>query len=204
MKAIYVIAIFVFAMCCEAQIVLPLYENGLDVQGAYYKDINNDLNNFVGTWKYTNGATSLTITLQKKIMQPYSDNTISCYQDVLVGGYKYVENNIEKINTLSLLLLNLPNSYDYHIFGNILLPPPATNCDGCLLTMRPVHLGFTDPNREILGMESRMVFARADSGNVEKLRLFFRALSGGLDDPENPRPYDEYTVPFGEYLLVKQ
>ncbi|MGQ2982455.1 DUF6705 family protein [Flavobacterium sp.] len=206
MKNILILISFIITANCNAQTILSLYDGERDIQGAYYKDLNNDLNNFVGTWKYANGTTSLTIILQKKEMQnhSYSYNNISYYEDIIVGGYQYIENGIEKINTLSQLSINLPKSYDYHIAGNIILPPAATNCLGCISNMRIVHLGFTDPNRSILGMESRMMFARADSGGVQKLLLKFRALSGGLEDPDHPRPYNEYTVPFGEYLLVKQ
>lgn len=203
MKNIIVILVLVPLFGCNAQII-PLYESGLDIEGAYYKDVNNDLNNFVGTWKYVNGTTSLTITLQKKEMQQYSDNSVSCVEDIIIGGYKYVESNIEKINTLPLLSQNLLNSYDYSIFGNILLPPATAYCEGCLSNLRRVQLQFIDPDRHILGMESKMIFARADSGGVQKLLLRFIVTSGGLKDINSPRPYDEYTVPFGEYLLVKQ
>ncbi|MCW4468034.1 hypothetical protein OGH69_03575 [Flavobacterium sp. MFBS3-15] len=204
MKAIFIIAVLVLGIGCRGQAVLPLYDNGLDIEGAYYKDINSDLDNFVGTWKYTDGTTSLIINLQKKDMQPYSDNAITCYQDILIGGYKYVENGVEKINTLPLVSQNLPHSYDYSIFGNLLLPPTTEYCTGCVPNMRRVHLAFRDPDRDIPGMESKMVFARADSGGVQKLLLQFIVTSGGYDDVTDPRPYDEYTVPFGEYLLVKQ
>ncbi len=193
-------------MGCWAQTTYSLYDGDRNIQGAYYKDLDNDLNNFVGTWKYTNGTTSLTITLQKKEMAAYvfSFSNISYYEDVLVGGYKYVENGVEKINTLPQIQLELPNSYNYPISGNIILSPPTTNCEGCLTNMRAVYVGFSDPTREIFGMESKMIFARADSGGVQKLLLKFKMISGGLEEDGEDRPYDEYTVPFGDYLLVKQ
>ena len=34
---------------------------------SYYKDINNVLNNFEGTWLYTNGNTSLKNKISKKL-----------------------------------------------------------------------------------------------------------------------------------------
>ncbi len=55
-----------FSFSCKAQtLVKSLYEDDTDITGAYYKDLYNDFDNFVGTWIYTNGSTSLTITLQK-------------------------------------------------------------------------------------------------------------------------------------------
>lgn len=64
---------------------------------SYYKDVNNVLNDFEGTWLYTNGNTSLKIILAKGT-QIFNGKY---YEDLLVGGYQYIENGIEKINTLS-------------------------------------------------------------------------------------------------------
>ncbi|MGQ2982453.1 DUF6705 family protein [Flavobacterium sp.] len=207
MKTIFLISLLFVSIGCKAQSpIKSLYEDDTNIQGAYYKDLNNDLSNFVGTWKYTNGTTSLTITLQKKEMQnhSYSYNNITYYEDILIGGYRYIENGVEKINTLPQLELNLTKSYQYHIAGNIILPPATDNCYGCLPNMRMIHLAFSDPTREVSGMESKMVFARADSDGVQKLLLKFVVTSGGYNNINNPRPHNSYTVPFGEYLLVKQ
>jgi hypothetical protein len=185
MKAVYIIALL-FGMVCMAQSIQPLYNGERNIDGAYYKDTNNDLDNFVGTWKYTNGATSLTIVLQKKEMQNYSDNSISYYEDILVGGYKYVENGVEKINTLPLPAQNLPDNYDYTIFGNIILPYDP-QCIQCVQGKKILYAALDDPHRDITGMESKMIFARADSGSLQKLLLKFMVVSGGVDDVDNPR-----------------
>ena len=68
---------------------------------SYYKDVNNTLNTFEGTWLYTNGNTSLKIILVKKEMYHYQAGTRDYYEDLLVGGYQYIEDGVEKINTLS-------------------------------------------------------------------------------------------------------
>ncbi|RZL66646.1 MAG: hypothetical protein EOO93_05385, partial [Pedobacter sp.] len=118
MKRLCSIVFFIVFLGCKAQTpIRSLYTDAQNTPGAYYKDLFNDLNNFEGTWLYTNGGTSLTITLQKKVIQNYNDGYIIYYEDILVGGYSYVENNIPKINTLSQLQSNLPNSYSYHIVG---------------------------------------------------------------------------------------
>jgi len=68
---------------------------------SYYKDANNTLNTFKGTWLYSNGNTSLKIILVKKEMYHYQAGTRSYYEDLLVGGYQYIKDGVEKINTLS-------------------------------------------------------------------------------------------------------
>ena len=65
--------------------------------GGHYKDTNSILNPYEGTWLYTNGTTSITVKL-RKITNFYNGK---CYQDMLVGEYQYIENGIEKINTLN-------------------------------------------------------------------------------------------------------
>jgi len=64
------------------------------VPGTYYQD--NVINNYVGTWKWSSGADEFTIVLVKKksILSKYS-------VDVLSGGYRYVKNGVEQVNTLN-------------------------------------------------------------------------------------------------------
>ncbi|MDR6966491.1 hypothetical protein J2X31_000484 [Flavobacterium arsenatis] len=83
-----------------------------NIAGAYYKDLNNVLNQYEGTWVYTNGNTSLKIVLVKKSM--YFEG--KSYEDLMIGEYQYIENGVEKINTLSRLNQNL--NYNHGIYGN--------------------------------------------------------------------------------------
>lgn len=205
MKQLFLIMVFMLGLGCKAQSpVKSLYGAYINVNGAYYKDIYNDFDKFVGTWKYTNGSTSLTIVLQKKLQHYEFNSNNDYYLDMLIGEYKYVENGIEKINTLSLLSQNLDDPYKHNIFGNIIAGPNSVYCLGCGPNDRKLVLGFVDPNRSIPGYEPQMMFQRADSGGVQKLKLVFRTISGMIVEEGVEPPYTSYTVPFGEYLLVKQ
>ena len=64
------------------------------VPGTYYQD--NIITNYVGTWKWTSGSDEFTIVLVKKkcVLDTYS-------VDVLSGGYRYVKNGVEQVNTLN-------------------------------------------------------------------------------------------------------
>jgi len=119
MKHTILITILAFSfLTCKAQSpIISIDSLGIhNIENAYYKDLNNDLNPFEGTWLYTNGNTSLKIILEKKIMFNNGDY----YEDLMVGGYQYIENGVEKINTLSDV--NHP-SLGYHasIKGNTIL-----------------------------------------------------------------------------------
>lgn len=174
------------------------------IEGAYYKDTHNDLDNYAGTWKYSNGTTSITITLQKKTMQLYVGDYISYYEDIIIGEYKYIENGIEKVNTLPQLSTILNSSYAHNIVGNAIIGPQSYYCLNCGPNDRKLATQFGDPNREIFGMEPEMIFQRADSGGVQKLKLRFRTISSYITDDGEPPLFTSYTIPFGEYLLVKQ
>jgi len=182
-------------VCSNAQTpILSINDNSYpEIAGAYYKDTNNHLDQFIGTWMYSNGTTSLTITLQKKPLQHTISGNYDFYEDIIVGEYKYIENGIVKINTLSEILFS-KDAYKYNITGNIFLDLGNTK----LLTT------FSDPQRNILGMEATMRFQRADAGNIQKIDLLFKMSSSPtVVDGVEPQ-FNSYTIPFGEYLLVKQ
>jgi hypothetical protein len=203
MKQLFLILLFISCIS-KAQTIKSLYDDEYAaVDGAYYKDTHNDFDNFTGTWKYTNGTTSLTITLQKKTMVSHEFGSYTIFQDMLVGEYKYIENGIMKINTLPQLSLDL-DPLEYNITAITIVGPNSQYCLNCEPNDRKILSFFTDPDRDILGMLGQMFFQRADSGGVQKLKLEFRAAGNMMVEVGTTPPYTSYTVPFGEYILVKQ
>src|SRR5690554_6781696 len=211
MKKILLTFTILLTIVCKAQSpVKSLYDDVFESNsGAYYKDIYNDLNRFVGTWIYTDGTTSLTIVLQKKEMKYNNILGNNFYEDLLVGEYQYIENGIEKINTLPNLQNLSFDVYDHNIIGNIISKPISgveeNLCYNCGPNEIKVLLSFSDPERDILGYEPEMIFHHYIENGVEKLRLNFRTISGpatGLNGEENQ--FYEYNIPFGVYILIKQ
>lgn len=79
------------------------------------KDVENKFAPFLGTWLWQNGNSSLEIQFEK-IEMVYDDHT---YSDMLVGKYKFVDNNgVEKHNSLNV---NLDNQnfwgYSYYLIS---------------------------------------------------------------------------------------
>lgn len=143
MKNVILTIIAFTALSVEAQSpVYSLLDNGYGYQqtpGVYYKDTYNDFNKFVGEWKYQQGNKSFTIVLQKRTM--YYDTEEGIYEDLLVGEYRYVdENGIEQVNTLSNI--DNTNPYNNNIWGGNIIPFDPNN--------RTVRVYFKDPERSYL------------------------------------------------------
>ncbi|RAR48099.1 DUF6705 family protein [Flavobacterium lacus] len=188
--------------------ILPLYDSSKTIQGAYYKDLQQDFNRFVGEWKYEQGSTELIVRIQIKEEQFVDYGNISVYEDYLVAEYHYVENGVEKINTLPNLLINHPDPYDYSIKCNIIIKPVSTNpdvCPNCGPNDVMVKGPFSDPEIEILGYEPMVVFRHKIENGVEKIFLTFRIFGNLLPDFDGVYgPHTTYNLPEGRYELIKQ
>lgn len=160
-KIILTITIGLIFYSCKAQSpIVSLDELGWkNTNNAYYKDIDNVLNNFEGTWLYANGNTSLKIILVKSTQ--YFNGKY--YEDLLIGGYQYIDNGIEKINTLTDA--NDPNiGRDASIRGNSIY----NSCkylpiDDCIDGEKNLNLSISDV---------------ISDGFIGDLRLFKRTISG--------------------------
>jgi hypothetical protein len=67
-----------------------LETKGFPIEGTYYKDLNNDLEPYIGTWKGTFDNKTFTISFSK-----YKDyNSMgNYYKDRLIGRYKMLDAN---------------------------------------------------------------------------------------------------------------
>ncbi|RZJ68879.1 MAG: hypothetical protein EOO45_14365 [Flavobacterium sp.] len=206
MKKIFLTLTILIVLACTAQSqIYPLYNNPDQgkVPGAYYKDTFGDFDNYIGTWKYTNGNIVFIITLQKKLrsFNPHRN----FYRDVIVGGYSYVENGVEKINTLPQLLQLHDDVYFYSIVGSTI--NKAGNfpiCDDCDPNQKRLILRFNDPERvNIEGLSGEIVLRRIESGGVQKLEVWLRQTGNVTYVAGSPPQYNALNVPWGTYILTK-
>ena len=77
---------------CKAQSpILPRYSSDYGhTNNAYYKDIENELNPYLGTWLYTSSNDTLKIVLKKK----EQIHILNFYTDFIYGGYQFVEDGV--------------------------------------------------------------------------------------------------------------
>ncbi|MEM6516314.1 MAG: DUF6705 family protein [Bacteroidota bacterium] len=198
-----IVILILTLISCKAQ-VAPLYRIDPELpEGTYYKDLDNDFDKFIGTWKWESNDSIITIVLQKKedVYIPSNNQ----YEDYIVGEYKFTVNG----NVIQDYLgrLNDPNlsGDDHHIAGNTILENGQLPvCDDCPIGERRIFLVFTDPEREY--MLSALALRSLSQGQVlstEPAQLHgtlftFSTSVVPIDEPENIR------IPFGEYIFVKQ
>lgn len=163
------------------------------ISNAYYKDINNYLDPFVGTWLYTDGNIQIKIVLTKRTMV----YTGKFYRDALGGEYQYIENGTELVNTLDNTDVLTSGLAASHIIRNNKKP----NCDDCAPDERRVSLLIRDIERELSG---RLTLKRIIVNGQEALRGYIMG-GGPYTYPEDDPPaYFNMRVPAGTYILFKQ
>ena len=124
MKKIIVILILVISNACAVAQNPPvlrtlpsrikLTQEGFDAKpGDYYKDLDDELDKYIGTWVYDDGnGTVFTLNLRKVEMY-YTPGTNYRYTDKIIVTYKLIKNHELLVDNLSLPILpsfaNIPD-----------------------------------------------------------------------------------------------
>ncbi|WP_144280871.1 DUF6705 family protein [Chryseobacterium echinoideorum] len=92
MKTIFKVTLFIGvianALSCKAQVIQPLNTKLKDAaQNAYLKDLDNDLNKFIGIYTSTYQDKSITLYITKEYEKLIQSHSKSYYQDVLSVRY---------------------------------------------------------------------------------------------------------------------
>lgn len=197
-----ILLIIVSIMSCKAQSpIVDINDRQSElVDGAYLKDVYNELDKFVGTWVFIEGSTSLTIKFEKKILVQSR-----VYRDLLVGEYSYVEDGIEKINTLSMFDNEdeLENLYEHNLIGSLIIyKKEFPGCSNCDITEKRVKIDFSDPSLGLEHLDGTMYMGlRFINELTPKLQIDF-AMRGTIILPDGAPIAPN--LPFGRYLLIKQ
>lgn len=203
----FIIILSLFILKSQAQIIdidTISCERGFE-PNVYYKDVNNILNNFEGTWLYQNGSTILTIKFRKILN---SSNTINS-EDLLVGEYQFVENGVVKINTLNYFTNNYTDQTQHSIFGNCIIPNEIDKmyCSQCLQNQKRVKLMYSDPLKNISGT---IIVGNSGVAPNETITLYIFSnpysyiVDRGWSDINIQKNYSSSTIPNGWYTLTKQ
>lgn len=210
-KLIIILAICGFYTCKAQSPILDLHDNDLyfgDVNNAYYKDIEGFYNQFVGTWVYTSGNTMLKVKFKKKDMFYQTPPPVAFYIDYLIGEFQYIENGVEKANTLSNLDINHTDISDYNIvsLGKVDLTG-FPKCNDCPAGTVRISMMFDEPANDDVTLLGAFVMRKVVENGVEKIKVQFQMLElannvnkANWDLPSTAR---KHTIPYGDYTLVK-
>jgi len=90
MKTIYTLLLFnLLFVTCKSQQVYDLCSFDKTIRdGRYYKDLQGNLNQFIGVWKNTTGNKTFKVTFWKEEKEDYNDY----YIDGIHGDYEMIEN----------------------------------------------------------------------------------------------------------------
>ncbi|APY01395.1 DUF6705 family protein [Lacinutrix venerupis] len=189
-----IITIFTLLSCKAQSPIISLEEPVPDeIENAYYKDTNNILDPFVGTWVLNDGTKYLKIVFEKKVMV----NTGNYYEDLLIGEFQYKENNIELANTLPKLTdTSITNAYDYSIDGNY-FKTNQTPFDNTSDNFR-MSLVMVEPNGCVSDLDVRVTTVNGQ----EAIEIFKRGGIVTIEPGEAASP--EPIIPGGFYFLIKQ
>lgn len=209
MKKILFFSIFIYFANCKAQVINPV--NIIPIQNLdnvkvitendYIKDTNNLLNQFVGTWEYTNGATKLKIVLRKEV----NDYNGYYREDLIYGEYQYIENGVEKINTLSEIDVEYTAQINHSIGGNAILENNARQlpCSDCLLNQKRFLGHISDPLKDITGrLFLRKIIVNGEPA-LSALIHFTGIRTTGTDASNIEQEFVGSTIPNGDYTLIK-
>ncbi len=199
---------------CKAQTpIIDIYDTQQvrgSIENAYYKDISNFRNQYVGQWLYTNGSTTLKLVFAEK-NQIYTENAPkNFYEDYLVGEYQYIENGVEKINTLNNLSINYGNDvYQHNLLSISCIWFPSTypKCLECSSNERRLRMFLEEPALRDISLGNSFILRAFSENGIQKLKVWFINGSGNgviLDENGNPSNITRFTLPFGEYTLIKQ
>lgn len=91
MKTIFLFIILTASISCKAQQTFPLRTYTDIPENSYLKDTNNELNDYIGTWKGTWNSKTIFITF-KKVLNKYNP-TLKYYKDFIIGKFIVKDNN---------------------------------------------------------------------------------------------------------------
>ena len=218
MKTLFYSLLLASSLSLKAQII-DIYNDNSNtsgyVAGAYYKDLTNVHDQYIGTWLYTNGNTSLKLVFQEREhvkSLPYKDGTFF-YQDWLIGEGQYIENGILKWNSLPNLSASQSTDYvtvrDHVSFYNIYYTRERVFCPECAPGERrlKMHWLALDSNfNNLNSMGYTVLLRRFFENGVEKLKVsFYAAPEDGIGsiDVDNPPVFTPPVIPLGSYVLTK-
>jgi hypothetical protein len=199
MKTIKIIIIALIAIQCKAQNPIINIEDadGFPTTGIYYKDINNLLNPFEGTYLYTNGNTSFKIILVKKVQQ-YNGRY---YEDLIIGEYLYT-NGVNTVDTLNEINTVYNNQRVHNIDGNFVVNNNFREwkCPTCPINEKRLSLSIRDAATD---RYAHIGMRRTTENGQEVMKIKISHATGQSYNVDTEPVPPDFSLLYGEFTLIK-
>lgn len=200
MRKLILIVIFLtgYFSKVQSQVVDILDKGGIRETDTYYKDINNLLNPFEGTYIYSNGNTIFKVVLTKKVQQ-YNGRF---YEDLIIGEYQYTNNGVEIANTLTEINTIYNNQRKHSIDGNALVNSNHRQwqCSDCSAGEKRLRTSIRDV---VSSRYADLIMRRTTEGGQEVMKIKITNISRVIHIEGQPTP-PNFALPTGEFTLIKQ
>ncbi|GEC79467.1 DUF6705 family protein [Flavobacterium aquatile] len=133
------------------EVIIPMSNTQAEIpDNAYLKDTTNELNKYIGTWKYQSGNESLTIILDKFLHYDFD----AYFKDILIGEYKYVDaTGATIINSLPDMTDSAVDPLEHNISSAVFIHKGQyPKCSECGVTEFRIKSFFEDPERPMVPM----------------------------------------------------
>ena len=168
--------------------------DGEVVPNLYLKDIDNNLDAFVGTFKSISNDTVFTIKLRKILnsdIGPYNE-------DLIIGELEYKIGNNFLINTLGDFNLNFFYQRNHHLAGGSTLDNnEKPTCNNCALNEKRLRLSIND-NVYV----SSFILKKTLLNGIEAL-LVYKFTQGPFSRHKND-PLEIPIIRDGNFIFIKQ
>ncbi|MQP53688.1 MULTISPECIES: DUF6705 family protein [unclassified Flavobacterium] len=190
MKNIIKIVALILFSTVNGQITKPLENCGGVEENVYYKDFNNVLNDFEGTYEYNGPDFYFKLVLQKKI----AENNNVWWTDLLKGSYQYIANGTE-VNFLSDPMASDDNPA--RVQARWIVNGNPRYCPDCLQNQKWLRGYISD---DTTNKSAQFFMAKKVVNGVEGLQLWL-AISAAAKEPwESDNPI---FLPIGEFFVRK-
>ncbi len=182
---------------CTSSIIKNIDSYGYDEPNVYYKDINNMLNPFEGTYIYSNNNVEFEIKLIKKIASMPPTNSYCV--DMLIGGFRF-QNNSSIVNCIPLINIELTDGGLNYINARSFYTGKTRGCDECGDNEKWLIGSIEDP---VSGSVDELFIRKVVENGQEAIKIFiFHSLTFRKAGDPIPPPI---TYPVNQWFtLLKQ